>query len=115
MKVKNGRDHMFIDSKKNKWQISEREDGSVFVYFEKINGHRVVVYDDANLIQRFRLADSTVRVRWLGVFLAGVGVFGYLTVADDLRHVGEFVGVTIIFATGLILLFVSWLIRNKTS
>ena len=81
----------------------------IFVYFEKINGRRVVVYDDANLVQRFRLTDSMIRVRWVGVFLAGMGVLGYMTVADDLRHVGEFVGVTIIFAAGLILLFVSWL------
>jgi len=100
---------MFIDSKKNKWQIVEREDGSVFVYFEKINGNRVVVYDNANLMQRLHLTDSNIRLRWLGVLLTVLGLLGYMTVADDLRHVGEFLGVTMVFGTGLILLFASWL------
>jgi hypothetical protein len=98
---------MFIDSKKNKWQIVEREDGSVFVYFEKINGDRVVVHDNASLRQRLHLTDLKMRLRWLGALLTVVGVLGYMTVADDLRHVGEFLGVTVVFAIGLILLFVS--------
>jgi hypothetical protein len=100
---------MFIDSKKNKWQIVEREDGSVFVYFEKINGNRVVVYDNVNLMQRLHLTDSNIRLRWLGVLLTVLGVLGYMTVADDLRHVGEFLGVTMVLGAGLILLFASWL------
>jgi hypothetical protein len=100
---------MFIDSKKNKWQIVEREDGSVFVYFEKINGNRVVVYDNVNLMQRLHLTDSNIRLRWLGVLLTVLGVLGYITVADDLRHVGEFLGVTMVLGAGLILLFASWL------
>jgi hypothetical protein len=109
MKRKDWQTQMFIDSKKNKWQIVEREDGSVFVYFEKINGDRVVVHDNASLRQRLHLTDLKMRLRWLGALLTAAGVLGYMTVADDLRHVGEFLGVTVVFAIGLILLFVSWL------
>ena len=109
MKRKDWQTQMFIDSKKNKWQIVEREDGSVFVYFEKINGDRVVVHDSASLRQRLHLTDLKMRLRWLGALLTAAGVLGYMTVADDLRHVGEFLGVTVVFAIGLILLFVSWL------
>ena len=37
----------------------------------------------------------------IGSALVLLGILGYLTVADDLRHVGEFVGVTAIVISGL--------------
>jgi hypothetical protein len=97
---------MFIDSKQRKWQISEREDGSIFVSFENSAGDRVIVYDTAG---KLRLMDRNTRLRWWGVFFAALGVLGYLTVADDLAHTGELVGVTIVFGAGLIMLVISWL------
>jgi hypothetical protein len=42
--------------------------------------------------------------RITGILLALVGLLGYFTVADDLRHVGEFVGVTSILIAGFVLL-----------
>lgn len=42
--------------------------------------------------------------RLAGSFLTLAGIFGFFTVADDLRHVGEFVGVASIMFSGLILL-----------
>lgn len=41
--------------------------------------------------------------RAIGFFLLAVCVAGFLTVADDLRHVGEIIGVGSIGAAGLIL------------
>jgi hypothetical protein len=45
--------------------------------------------------------------RVAGALLCVAGIGGYFTVADDLRHVGEFVGVTGILVSGLILLAAS--------
>ena len=42
--------------------------------------------------------------RIAGFFLVLVGIIGFLTVADDLRHVGEFIGVVSILFSGLMLL-----------
>jgi len=42
--------------------------------------------------------------RAAGAFLVFIGMVGFLTVADDLRHVGEFVGAASILLSGLILL-----------
>lgn len=42
----------------------------------------------------------------LGGFLALSGVIGYLTVADELRHFGEFLGVSGVFVSGLIFLLI---------
>jgi hypothetical protein len=39
-----------------------------------------------------------------GSILIVVALLGYLTIADDLRHVGEFLGVTTILISGIILL-----------
>lgn len=41
--------------------------------------------------------------RILGVTLVLIGILGFFTVADDLRHVGEFVGVLSITLSGIIL------------
>ena len=46
-------------------------------------------------------------VRWprlAGSLLVLVGVVGFVTVADDLRHVGEILGVASVLLTGLLLL-----------
>ncbi len=40
----------------------------------------------------------------MGATLALAGIAGLLTVADDLRHVGELVGVLSIFLAGIVLL-----------
>jgi hypothetical protein len=50
-------------------------------------------------------------MRWsrvLGIVLVIIGALGFLTVADDLRHVGEFIGVAIIFVSGVLLLAASF-------
>jgi hypothetical protein len=44
--------------------------------------------------------------RIIGIFLIIIAAVGYLTVADDLRHTGEFIGVSSILLSGIILLFV---------
>ena len=41
-----------------------------------------------------------------GIILIIVAAIGYLTVADELRHMGEFIGVSGILLSGIILLFV---------
>ncbi len=46
-------------------------------------------------------------VRVLGVLLILLCVLGYLTVADDLRHTGELVGVGVIGLAGVVLVIVS--------
>ena len=45
--------------------------------------------------------------RIVGSLLVLSGIFGYTTVADDLRHGGELVGVTAILLAGFILLAAS--------
>ena len=44
--------------------------------------------------------------RLIGAVLVTCGILGYFTVADELRHTGEFIGVTGILLTGIILLMV---------
>jgi hypothetical protein len=46
-------------------------------------------------------------LRTLGIVLTIIGVLGFLTVADDLRHVGEFIAVAGIFLSGLLFLAAS--------
>jgi hypothetical protein len=53
--------------------------------------------------------------RVLGLVMIVAAAVGYLTVADDLRHSGEFLGVTAILVAGLALVgasFPSFLSRN---
>lgn len=42
--------------------------------------------------------------RIAGSVLVAAGILGFFTVADELRHVGEFIGVSSILLAGLILL-----------
>ena len=44
----------------------------------------------------------------MGVALIVIGIGGFFTVADDLRHKGELMGVGAILLLGLALLGVSW-------
>lgn len=44
------------------------------------------------------------RVVLIGSILVALGLVGYLTVADDLRHLGEFFGVSSVLVSGLALL-----------
>jgi hypothetical protein len=49
-------------------------------------------------------------VKWtrvLGAALILLGLAGFLTVADDLRHKGELFGVSTVLASGLVLLAIS--------
>ncbi len=52
-------------------------------------------------------------LKWVGAVLVTVGVVGFLTVADDLRHTGEILGVGLILTAGLLLLSVSLFPRQK--
>ena len=44
--------------------------------------------------------------RVFGAILVFCGIAGYFTVADELRHVGEFIGVSTILLAGIIFLMV---------
>lgn len=44
--------------------------------------------------------------RIIGAILVLIGIIGFMTVADELRHYGEFLGVTGIFVSGLIFLLI---------
>jgi hypothetical protein len=46
-------------------------------------------------------------LRWIGIVLAVIGIGGFFTVADDLRHTGELMGVGTVLVLGLIALAVS--------
>jgi len=46
--------------------------------------------------------------RVVGVMCVVLGLAGYLTVADDLRHRGELFGVSLVVAAGLILFGISF-------
>lgn len=48
------------------------------------------------------------KLRVAGVILVVAGVVGFLTVADDLRHKGELLGVGSILICGLVLLVASF-------
>lgn len=52
-------------------------------------------------------------LRWVGIALILIGVIGFLTVADDLRHKGELIGVGSILVAGLLVFSVSFLRRRK--
>jgi drug/metabolite transporter (DMT)-like permease len=45
--------------------------------------------------------------RFLGVALILLGVIGFLTVADDLRHTGELLGVSAVLVSGVVLAAIS--------
>ena len=47
-------------------------------------------------------------IRWIGIVLTAIGIGGFFTVADDLRHTGELMGVGAVLALGLIALAVSF-------
>ena len=47
-------------------------------------------------------------LRWIGLVLVVIGIGGFFTVADDLRHTGELMGVGSILALGLIALAMSF-------
>ena len=49
--------------------------------------------------------------RWIGIVLTVLGIAGFFTIADDLRHHGELIGVGTILALGMIALVVSWFRR----
>jgi hypothetical protein len=49
--------------------------------------------------------------RIFGIILIACSIIGYLTVADDFRHTGEFIGVSSVLISGIIFLFV----ENKLS
>jgi hypothetical protein len=53
------------------------------------------------------------KLRITGLALVGIAVIGFLTVADDLRHIGELVGVGSIMLSGLVLLGLP-LVRNRS-
>ena len=53
------------------------------------------------------------KLRWLGITLVLIGIVGFLTVADDLRHKGELIGVGTILVIGLLMLSASFLRRRK--
>jgi hypothetical protein len=42
----------------------------------------------------------------IGVILIACAIFGFLTVADDLRHTGELIGILSLLLSGIILFFV---------
>ncbi len=52
-------------------------------------------------------------LRWLGFFLMILCAAGFLTVADDLRHIGEIAGVGLIGVAGLVLVIVERLARRS--
>jgi len=54
-----------------------------------------------------------LKLRVFGIILILAGIIGFLTVADDLRHKGELLGVGSILVSGLILLAVSFGPRTR--
>jgi hypothetical protein len=59
---------------------------------------------------------NNVSTFWLvaGITLIVIGIAGFLTVADDLRHTGELFGVGSILALGIILVVVARLKRPRS-
>jgi len=49
-----------------------------------------------------------LKLRVLGIILILIGIMGFLTVADDLRHKGELFGVGSTLIIGLVLLAASF-------
>jgi hypothetical protein len=60
--------------------------------------------------------NNNVSTFWLvaGITLIVIGIAGFLTVADDLRHTGELFGVGSILALGIILVVVARLKRPRS-
>jgi hypothetical protein len=52
---------------------------------------------------------------WIGIALTVIGIGGYFTVADDLRHKGELIGVSTILLLGLLSLAVYFFNRRRNS
>jgi hypothetical protein len=53
-----------------------------------------------------------MKLRWVSVILILVGIAGFMTVADDLRHKGELLGVGSILCLGLVGLVASFFGRR---
>ena len=55
--------------------------------------------------------------RVVGSLLVAISVVGFVTIADDLRHVGEILGVGSVLVIGLLLLVASWtkLVSNRVA
>jgi len=51
------------------------------------------------------------KLLWLGSLLVLTGLIGFTTVADDLRHLGEFLAVSALLIMGIVLIVIS--IRSK--
>ena len=49
-----------------------------------------------------------LKLRVPGIILTLLGLIGFLTIADDLRHKGELLGVGSILISGLVLLAISF-------
>jgi len=54
-----------------------------------------------------------LKLRVFGIMLVLAGVIGFLTVADDLSHKGELIGVASILIAGLIILSISFFYNPK--
>jgi len=65
----------------------------------------------ADVFKGGRRVASTLK--WAGVFLVAIGVVGFFTVADDLRHTGEIAATGSLLAAGLIMLAVALFRRRK--
>ena len=52
--------------------------------------------------------------RIIGAVLVACGIIGYFTVADELHHMGEFIGVSSVLLAGIILLIVGRGTKLKT-
>jgi hypothetical protein len=48
------------------------------------------------------------KLRWFGIALVILGVLGFFTVADDLRHKGELMGVSSVLLLGIVILAWVW-------
>jgi len=53
-------------------------------------------------------------LQWVGISLIVISILGFLTVADDLRHKGELIGVGSILLFGLVMLLLSLYLRGKS-
>ena len=51
---------------------------------------------------------NLIALRWIGIVLTLIGIAGFFTVADDLRHTGELMGVGAILVLGLTALALGW-------
>lgn len=53
------------------------------------------------------------KLRWMGIVLITFGILGFMTVADDLRHTGELMGVGAILVVGIVTLAVAFWSRKR--